>query len=76
MHICVRWSMVKKTKTTDNQIISRIYDHDRGWVFTLDHFNYPSISGCLQSGAGVIDLFQSKYLLAHMSSEIGSSRWA
>ena len=30
--------MVKMTKTTDNQIISRIYGHGRGWVFTPDHF--------------------------------------
>jgi hypothetical protein len=68
--------MVKMIKTTDNQIISGIYDHSRVWVFTPDHFNYPSVSGYLRSGTSVIDLFQSKYLLAHMSSEIGSSRWA
>ena len=30
--------MVKMIKTTDNQIISRIYGHGRGWVFTPDHF--------------------------------------
>ena len=38
--------------TTDNQIISIFYGHDRGWVFTPDHFNYPSVSGYLQSGQG------------------------
>ena len=48
--------MVKMIKTTDNQIISRIYDHGRGWVFTPDHFNYPSVSGYLQSGTSIIDL--------------------
>jgi hypothetical protein len=30
--------MVKMIKTTDSQIISRIYGHGRGWVFTPDHF--------------------------------------
>ena len=30
--------MVRMIKTTDNQIISRIYGHGRGWVFTPDHF--------------------------------------
>jgi hypothetical protein len=30
--------MIKKIKTIDNQIISRIYGHGRGWVFTPDHF--------------------------------------
>jgi len=30
--------MVKMIKTTDNQMISRIYGHGRGWVFTPDHF--------------------------------------
>ncbi len=30
--------MVKKTKSTDNQILNRIYGHGRGWVFTPDHF--------------------------------------
>lgn len=30
--------MKKKTKTTYNQIISRIYGHGRGWVFTPNHF--------------------------------------
>jgi hypothetical protein len=30
--------MIKMIKTTDNQIISRIYGHGRGWVFTPDHF--------------------------------------
>ena len=30
--------MVNKIKTTDNQIISRIYGHGKGWVFTPDNF--------------------------------------
>ncbi len=30
--------MKNKAKTTDNQIISRIYGHGRGWVFTPNHF--------------------------------------
>ena len=29
----------KKIKSTDNQIISRIYGHSKGCVFTPDHFN-------------------------------------
>ena len=66
--------MVKMIKTTDNQMISIIYGHDRGWVFTPDHFNYPSVSGYLQSETSMIDLFQSEYLLAHMSFEVASDR--
>lgn len=30
--------MSKNSKTTDSQIISRIYGHGRGWVFTPNHF--------------------------------------
>jgi len=30
--------MVKMIKTTDNQIIRRIFGHGMGWVFTPDHF--------------------------------------
>jgi uncharacterized protein DUF6088 len=30
--------MKKKLKTTDKQIISRVYGHGRGWVFTPNHF--------------------------------------
>ena len=48
--------MVKTIKTTDNKIISRIYGYGRVWVFTPDHFNYPSASGYLQSGTSIIDL--------------------
>lgn len=30
--------MKKNIKTSDNQIISRIFGHGRGWVFTPNHF--------------------------------------
>jgi hypothetical protein len=30
--------MDKNTKSTDNKILSRIYGHGRGWVFTPNHF--------------------------------------
>lgn len=30
--------MAKNSKTTDSQILSRIYGHGRGWVFTPNHF--------------------------------------
>lgn len=30
--------MSKNTQSTDNQVLSRIYGHKRGWVFTPDHF--------------------------------------
>lgn len=30
--------MKKKSKTVDNQIVSRIYGHGKGWVFTPNHF--------------------------------------
>ncbi|MGV8057605.1 MAG: DUF6088 family protein [Smithellaceae bacterium] len=30
--------MVNTIKTTDNQVISRIYGHGNGWVFTPDNF--------------------------------------
>lgn len=30
--------MAKRMKTTDNQIVSRLHGHGRGWVFTPDHF--------------------------------------
>jgi hypothetical protein len=48
--------MVKMIKTMDKQIISIFYGHDRDWVFTPDHFNYPLVSGYLQSWTSMIDL--------------------
>ena len=30
--------MTKSSKNTDSQILSRIYGHGRGWVFTPNHF--------------------------------------
>jgi hypothetical protein len=38
MYICVTQVIIKMVKTTGNQIISRIYGHGTGWVFTPDHF--------------------------------------
>ncbi len=34
----VRDTMVKDSKTTDSQIVSRIYGHGKGWVFTPNNF--------------------------------------
>lgn len=32
--------MIKPRKTIDDQIVSSIYGHKRGWVFTPDHFKH------------------------------------
>lgn len=36
--ICVRHEMKKNLQTTDQKVLSLIYGHGRGWVFTPTHF--------------------------------------
>ncbi|MFC2157561.1 DUF6088 family protein [Acidobacteriota bacterium] len=39
VHICVNIIMNKHKNSIDSKVVSRIYGHGRGWVFTPNHFS-------------------------------------
>ena len=69
---------LKTRKTTDSQILSRIYGHGRGWVFTPNHFkdlgSRDAIASALkrykQSGL-IRQLAQGLYDYPKTDSELG-----
>ena len=70
--------MSKRSKTVDEQILSRIYGSKRGWVFTPDHFKHlgsrDSIASALkrhkQSGL-IRQLARGLYDYPKMDPELG-----